>query len=66
MNQNLSENTDVQNLQMRALTDEEIGLISGGNPALVIAAAVTASFAALSAAEAFGEKLGKALYYATH
>jgi hypothetical protein len=52
--------------QLQVLTDEEIDFVSGGNPALGIAAAATAAFAALNAAEGFGEKLGKALYNVLH
>ncbi|MCS0606780.1 hypothetical protein NX773_01200 [Massilia solisilvae] len=51
---------------MALLTDEEVSYVSGGNPMLVAAAAAAAAFGALNAAEAFGEKIGKAIYSATH
>ena len=63
MNQIVKANLGFSGSSMRNLTNEEITLISGGNPALVVAAGVAASFGALSAAEGFGEKIGKALYY---
>ena len=63
MNQIVKADMSFLGNSMRDLTNEEITLISGGNPALVVAAGVAASFGALSAAEGFGEKVGKALYY---
>lgn len=53
----------LQPSEINELTPAEIEQISGGN-VLVIAAGVAAAFGALNAAEAFGQKLGKALYYA--
>jgi hypothetical protein len=46
------------------LSDEEVNAVAGGN-ALTVAAAA-AYVAALNGAEAFGQRIGKALYYATH
>lgn len=50
---------------LNELSDEEVNRISGGN-ILVIAAGVAAAFGALGAAESFGQRIGKALYHATH
>jgi hypothetical protein len=66
MNQIAKANESEKFTQLTILTDEEIDFVSGGHPILIAAAGVTAAFAALNAAEAFGEKLGKALYNATH
>ena len=46
------------------LSDEEVNAVSGGN-ALTVAAAA-AYIAALNGAEALGQRIGKAIYYATH
>jgi hypothetical protein len=65
MNKIAEINTNQQILPIQMLADDEIELIGGGNPALVWIG-VTAAFGALNAAEGFGEKIGKALYYALH
>ena len=47
------------------LSEEELNEVSAGLTYVGAAIAITSVMAALNAAEAFGEKLGKALYYAT-
>lgn len=49
--------------RLNELNEDEVNQISGGNSVLVAGAA--AYFGALNAAEAFGQRLGKALYNAT-
>lgn len=66
MNNIATMNMNEHEVGIRALADHEIASVNGGFAILVAAAAVTAGFGALSAAEGFGEKIGKALYYATH
>jgi hypothetical protein len=53
-------------VQFRELKDDEIDVVDGGFAYLVLVGGITATCLALSAVESFGEKLGKALYYATH
>jgi hypothetical protein len=49
---------------MRELDVEEINEVSGGHPAFVLAAGLASVTAMAVGMEAFGEKIGKALYHA--
>ncbi|WP_156895678.1 hypothetical protein [Massilia putida] len=66
MNQIANSNTSMNEFSISTLEDDEICVISGGNPFFIAMAGFGATLAALNAAEQFGEKLGKAAYYALH
>ncbi len=53
-------------LNCEELTIEEYRYLNGGHPFLITAAAITVGFALFNAAHDAGEKVGKALYHATH
>lgn len=63
MNALIKDMVPVSNLM--ELSEEEVNEVSAGLTYLVAAAAIATVMGALNSAEAFGEKLGKALYYAT-
>jgi hypothetical protein len=66
MNQIVEADMGFHNFPMRRLEDDEISLVGGGNPFFIAIAGFGATMGALNAAEQFGEKLGKAMYYALH
>lgn len=47
------------------LSEDEVSEVSAGLTYLAASVAIATVMGALNAAEAFGEKIGKALYYAT-
>lgn len=51
---------------MAELSEEELNEVAAGLTYLAAAAAIATVMGALNAAEAFGSKVGKAIYYATH
>lgn len=52
--------------QLNELNENEISVVSGGNPLAVGIAAAAAGVALFNAAEAAGEKIGKFIFNATH
>jgi hypothetical protein len=54
-------------LNCQELSAEESRMLTGGlHPFLVAGAAITVGIALFNAAEDAGEKIGKAIYHATH
>jgi hypothetical protein len=66
MNQIIETNAHVKDVPMILLDENEISVVGGGNPFFIAIAGCAGTFGALNAAEQFGEKIGKAMYYALH
>jgi hypothetical protein len=66
MNQIVETDMKIHSSPMRALDEDEISVIGGGNPFFIAIAGFGAAIGTLNAAEQFGEKIGKAMYYALH
>ena len=66
MNQIVETDMVIHESPMQTLSEDEISAISGGNPFFIAIAGFGAAIATLNGAEQFGEKIGKAVYYALH